>query len=436
MIRRRYLYHNPGTVTISMPTLRDLFLLDSDVIFLNHGSFGATPRPVFNAYQEWQRRLERQPVRFMGRELDGHLLAARQALGAFVHAGADDLVFITNATVGVNIVARSLMSMLKPGDEILATNHEYGACSNAWEYVCAKTGARYVRHALPLPDEAHSDLPDADGLGLQADGSAAWLAEAFWQGVTPATKVIYLSHITSPTAQRLPVEEICARARDAGILTVVDGAHAPGQIDLDMTAIGADFYSGNCHKWLCAPKGAGFLFARPEVQRLVEPLIVSWGWGPERGHHGASDYLDMLQWQGTNDYAAFLAVPAAIDFQTQHNWTAVRADCARLLQKTLLRLADLLNQQIVYWPHGVDADVASGQPLPWSATLPPQLAVAALPAEIDQVALKAQLYDEDRIEIPVVRWRGRAFLRISVQGYTTEADLDTLVDAVARKCAV
>ncbi|RPH55584.1 MAG: aminotransferase class V-fold PLP-dependent enzyme, partial [Chloroflexi bacterium] len=194
-----------------MPTIKDCFLLDPEVVFLNHGSFGATPRPVFEAYQAWQTRLERQPVLFLGRELDGLLRESRQALGQYLNADADDLVYIPNATHGVNIIARSLD--LKPGDEILASDHEYGACDYTWEFACKKSRSAYIHQEIPLPVQSEDEI-----------------VEQFWQGVSPRTKVIYLSHITSPTALRLPVEEICRRGREAGIITIVDAAHSPGQI--------------------------------------------------------------------------------------------------------------------------------------------------------------------------------------------------------------
>jgi isopenicillin-N epimerase len=231
--------------------LRDEFLLESGVIYLNHGSFGATPRAVFESYQRWQLQLERQPVRFLSREHDELLRQSRGALGEYLGADPDDLVYVPNATHGINIVARSLR--LEPGDEILSSNHEYGACEYTWEFVCAKAGATYVKKQLPLAAVSDSDLVDR-----------------FWEGVTGRTRLIFLSHITSPTAVRFPVEDVCRRAREAGILTLIDGAHAPGQIPLDLAEIGADFYTGNCHKWMVAPKGAAFLHARREVQPLIE----------------------------------------------------------------------------------------------------------------------------------------------------------------------
>lgn len=378
-------------------SLRQEFLLDPDVIFLNHGSFGATPRPVFESYQVWQRRLEWQPVQFLGTDIAAYLAEARQALGSYLNVAADNLVYVPNATFGVNVVARSLQ--LGPGDEVLATDHEYGACENAWLFMSRERGFRYARQPIPLPL-----------------ASAADVVEQFWAGVTPQTKVIFLSHITSPTAMRLPVEAICARARAAGILTVIDGAHAPGQIPLDLTAVGADFYTGNCHKWLCAPKGAGFLFARPEVQHLVEPLIIGWGWGEGRTFTFGSDYLDYLQYPGTNDYAAYLAVPAAIAFQAQHDWEVIRAGCRALVERAIGRINGLTGLPSLY-PELV-GDAYS------------QMAIAALPDSIDLTVMKKRLIEEFRVEIPLIRWNGRQFIRISIQGYNDENDVDALLAAL------
>jgi len=379
-----------------MPTLKDLFLLDPDIVFLNHGSFGATPRPVFEVYQDWQRRLERQPVQFLARELMDHLRAAREALGAYLHAPAADLAFVPNVTVGVNIVARSLS--LQPGDEILTTDHEYGACDNIWTFVSQQTGATVVRQPIALPAVSNDEI-----------------VEQFWQGVTPRTRVIFLSHITSTTALHLPIEGICQRAREAGILTMVDGAHGPGQIPLDVPGTGADFYSGNCHKWLCAPKGSGFLYTRPERQALIEPLVVSWGWGDNDSTQHESQYLANLQWSGTRDYSAYLSVAAAIDFQREHGWDAVRARCHAMARDAIKRVGELTGLPPLY---------------PDDRGFYHQMASLPLPPITDVPAFKARLYDEFRIEIPIVEWNGRPFLRLSVQGYNTEVDIDALVHAL------
>jgi len=378
-------------------TLREQFLLDPDVVFLNHGSFGATPRPVFEAYQAWQRLLERQPVQFLGNDVIAYLAEARTALGRYLNAAADDLVYVPNTTFGVNVVARSLQ--LGPGDEVLMPDHEYGACERAWAYMSRNRGFRLVRQAVALPLTTNEAI-----------------VEQVWAGVTDRTKVLYLSHITSPTAVRLPVEALCARARAAGILSVVDGAHAPGQIPLDLAAVGADFYSGNCHKWLCAPKGSAFLYARRDVQPLIEPLVVGWGWECEPGFSFGSRLLDYTQWLGTNDLAAYLATPAAIDFQAEHSWPVVRARCHALAAEAVARIDALTGLSPIYPPgdHGFFA----------------QMAAAALPAIPDLPAFKRRLYDEYRVEIPCIQWGDRQLIRVSIQGYNAVEDVDALLSAL------
>jgi isopenicillin-N epimerase len=195
-------------------------------VFLNHGAFGACPRPVFEEYQRWQRELERQPVEFLARRLDGLIEEAKERLAAEIGARPENLVFVTNATSGMNVVARSLP--LGPAHEVLATNHEYGAVDLLWQHVCARTGATYVRSEV---------------------GAGPGLVDELWRAVTERTRLISVSHLTSATAIVFPVEEICRRARERGILVAVDGAHAPGQLNLEVEAVGADFYAGNCHKW-------------------------------------------------------------------------------------------------------------------------------------------------------------------------------------------
>ena len=378
-----------------MNNLKNQFLLDPDITFLNHGSFGATPRPVFAVYQEWQRRLERQPVQFIINELPDLLAEARQALGLYLNAAPDNLVYIPNATFGLNIVARSLK--LETGDEVLTTDHEYGACNNVWQFVSDKSGIVYKKQPIPLPLEF-------DEVTL----------ETFWEGVTAKTKVIFLSHITSATAVTFPVSLICQRAREAGILTVIDGAHAPGQIPLDMQAIGADFYFGNCHKWLCAPKGAAFLFAQPERQHLLDPLVIGWGWGAERSFSFGSDYLDSLQYLGTDDLSSYFSVPAAIAFQEKHNWKAVRQACHTLLSEAVAEINQLT---------GLDS------PYP-DESFYHQMAVVPLPPQPDLAAFKSRLYDEFRVEVPGIQWQDAQFIRISIQGYNRREDVETFIGAL------
>ncbi|MBK8025297.1 MAG: aminotransferase class V-fold PLP-dependent enzyme [Chloroflexi bacterium] len=373
---------------MSVPALRDQFLLDPSVLFLNHGSFGACPKPVFETYQRWQLELERQPVQFLGRRADALLDEARGRLSDYLGASPDGLVFVPNATVGMNIAARGLK--LQPGDEILTTDHEYGAIDKTWQFLCGKTGAVIVRHKVEVPVTTHDDF-----------------VESLWSAVTPRTRVISISHITSPTALRFPVEAICRRAREAGILTLIDGAHAPGQIPLDMEAIGADFYTGNCHKWLCAPKGAGFLYARPEHHAASEPLVVSWGWSE------TASFVEKHQWQGTRDIASFLSVPAAIDFQAAHDWESVRDYAHELVRLARRAMSEATGLEPIS-PDSRD----------WFV----QMAALPIPA-CDGVTLQRRLYDEHRIEIPYVNWNGRHFLRVSAQAYTTADQIEALVEA-------
>jgi isopenicillin-N epimerase len=258
-----------------------------------------------------------------------------------------------------------------------------------------KTGLSYVNQPIPLPVTTKEDF-----------------VERFWRGVTPRTKVICLSHITSATSLIFPIREICHRARTAGILTIIDGAHAPGQIPLNLEEIGADFYTGNCHKWLCAPKGSAFLYARPEAQKLVEPLVVSWGWdSPEPG---PETFVNWLEWQGTRDIAAFLTVPTAIEFQAKHNWDEVRMRCHKLLAKTRQQIDQLTGLEPIC-PDSPD----------WFA----QMATIRLP-KCDEKAFQARLWDEFRVEVPLISWQNQSFIRVSVQGYTTEGDLAQLVEAL------
>jgi len=375
-------------------TLRREFLLNPDVVFLNHGSFGACPRPVFERYQAWQRQLEWQPVEFIGRRLHGLLAEARADLGRYLHADPDDLVYVYNVTTALNIVARSLP--LEPGDEVLTTNHEYGALERTWTFVSEHRQTRVVAQKLPVPIDDVNEV-----------------VEAVWAGVTPRTRVLFLSHITSPTAVTLPIEPLIARAQAAGIWTVVDGAHAPGQVDIDLNALGVDFYGGNLHKWTSSPKGAGFLYVRRELQHLIEPVVVSWGWRPN--DPGASVFVDQIERQATHDPAAYLSVPAAIEFLAERDWPRVRQECHELARLARQQMTELTGIQPL-----VEDDPR------WFA----QMATLPLPP-CDSAELKRRLYDDYQIEIPATRWGEAPCLRVSVQGYNTRADIERLIAAVA-----
>jgi isopenicillin-N epimerase len=373
------------------------FLLRPSIAFLNHGSYGACPRPVFETYQQWQRTLEAQPVEFLGRRLHELLAEARGRLAAYVGAPAEALVFVPNATHGMNIVARSLQQLLDPGDEVLGTDHEYGAVERTWRFLCEQRGAHYRVQHVELPLATSEDI-----------------IEQVWEGVTARTRAIVVSHITSPTAIIFPVAELCRRAADRGILTIVDGAHAPGQIALDLEALGADFYTGNCHKWLCAPKGAGFLYARQEQQRLLYPLVVSWGW--QARDPGPSPFQDYFEWIGTDEPSAYLSVPAAISFQAQHEWPHVRAASHELALEARQRIGALTGL-VPICPDTTD----------WWV----QMCAIPLPTGgMSSDELKRRLWDDYQVEVPIVDWQDWRFVRISIQAYNTRRDVDRLIAAL------
>jgi len=353
--------------------LKELFLLDPEVTFLNHGSFGACPRPGFETYRRWQRELEREPVDFIIRRLPDLLAEARAALAAYVGAEADDLTFVSNAGTGVNMAARAVD--LQPGDEVLATDLEYGALNFTWEWVCRRAGATYVR--------------------------APW--DELFEHVTERTRVLFVSHITSETALLLPVQELVARGREHGLVTIVDGAHAPAHVPLDVESVGADFYAGNCHKWLCAPKGAGFLWVRPEWQERIDGAIVSWGYADD-----ANTFLSRTELQGTRDPSAYLSVPAAIAFVREHDDVE---RCVALAREARRELCALTGEEPIA-PESMVQRMASFR------------------VPVDANELQRRLWSEEQIEIPAMR---DDLMRISVAMYTEREDVERLLDALARQ---
>ena len=382
---------------LARPIPRGDFLLSGHWRLLNNGSFGACPQPVLETYRLWQTRFEEHPGQFMA-DVSRLLEEARAPLASYLGTHPGRLAFVTNATMAVNVVAHSLRSILEPGDEVLATNHEYGACIHAWQFNCARAAADYVVQPVDLPV-----------------GDAGEVVEQLWSGVTPRTRVIFISHITSPTALTFPVREICRRARDRGIITVVDGAHVPGQRELSLDELGADFYAGNCHKWMCSPKGSAFLYARPEAEMLIEPLIVGHGWQPDAvSEHPLADYVERL---GTRDVAAFLSVPDAIEYMNSNAWSEVRERCHQMGRTA--------KQQI-------ETEFASGSLCPDHVDWYSQMFPIHLPDDVDLVELSRRFRETHKIEIPLIRWQELAIARLSVQIYTQQDEIDSLVHALER----
>ena len=356
-------------------------------MFLNHGSFGAVPRPVLDRQSELRRELEANPIEFLGRRLPSRLAQVRRRLARYVGAvDPDALGLVRNTTTAINAVARSLP--LRRSDEVIVTDHEYGALRILWEDVAYERGARVVLARIPTP------LPDA-----------AAVLDAVDAALTRRTRALFFSHVTSLSALVLPAAELCLLGRERDIVTIVDGAHAPGQLDLDLDALGADCYAGNAHKWLCAPKGAAFLHAAPAAREWLAGPVVSWGW--------RDGYQGRFSWSGTDDPTAHLCIPEAIGYQTRHRWRGVRRRCSELARETAARIAERVG----------------AVPLAPPELQAPQMVALGLP-ERAPADLQRRLRRRFRIEIPVERLGEASVVRLSVQAYTTRDDCDTLVDAL------
>ena len=374
-------------------SLRSQFLLRKDITFLNFGSFGACPKPIFERYQAYQLELEQEPVQFIVQTGMDYLKQSRVALGAYLNCHADDLVFLVNPSHAVNLIAKSLP--LKAGDEILSTDLEYGACDRTLQYYCEKAGAKYIRTHISLPLTTKEKF-----------------VEEFFQGLSQKTKLIFISHITSSTGLRFPIEEIIAVAKSKGIMTFVDGAHAPAQVPLNLKELGVDIYTGACHKWMMAPKGCTFLYVKSEIQQLFDPLVISWGFNSTAPSH--SRFLDYHQTQGTRDFSAFLTIPTVIEFMQKNNWSEVAKECRELVQLNAIPFCELLNSKPL--SPITDDFIVQLFSIPIKTKEPEKL--------------KALLFNQYKIEIPVMRHEEKVYLRYSIQAFNTQQDLDILRDAI------
>ena len=371
--------------------MKDWFLLDPDITFLNHGSYGACSKTVFKEYQDWQQKLENQPVQFMTNQVYSAMEKSRESMSQFVGCDEEELVFFQNPTTAVTNVIYNLD--LKPGDEVLMSNHEYGALVRAWKMWGEKTGVNIIQQDISMPITTEENF-----------------IEDFWTGVTHQTKVIFLSHITSSTALIFPIEKIIKLAKEQNILTIIDGAHVPAHIPLNIHELGCDFYTGACHKWLCAPKGSSFLFVKKEHQDWVKPVVVSWG--KDGDDPTPSEFIQNFQWQGTRDMSAFLTIPTAINFYIKEIRPS-QESCKKIIQDTYSEFPSVLNTE----------PISAGKE--WLA----QLVAHPLPKNIPS-NLKKRLWEEYQIEIPVFEWNGQEFVRVSIQVYNTQKDVDLLMSAL------
>ena len=373
--------------------IRSQWRLRPDTIYLNHGSFGPPPLPVLAAQREWKRRLDEQPMDFFVRQYEPAWLAARDRLAQFVGTAADNLVFVENATAGMNVVADSFS--LRPGDEVLLSDHEYGAVERIWQRACRRAGAAPpVIATLPLPLE-----------------SAEQVVDALFAAATDRTRLIVVSHITSPTAVILPVQQICDRARQRGIAVCIDGPHAPAQVPLAIDQLGCDFYTASCHKWLSAPFGSGFLCVSPPHQPVIEPPTLSWG---RLLPKLPETWFDEFIWSGTRDPSPYFAIPAAIDFLRSVGEDQFRARTHTLARYARQRLVELT---------GLEPIVPDSPEWYGSMTLVP------LPPG-NKWQLQDQLWRQFGIEVPIIDWHNRRYIRVSCHLYNTREEIDALIAAL------
>jgi len=382
--------------------LRAEWSLPDGVIYLNHGSFGLSPRCVQQARREWSERLEAEPMDFFLRQLEDRLDEACRRLGAFVGARGDDLLFVDNATVGMNIVAAN--TDLESGDEVLCTDQEYGAVLRIWRRVCSDRGARLVVRPLPQPL-----------------ASAEQVVETFLDGVTSRTRLIVVSHVTSPTAVTLPIEQICTGAKARGVPVCVDGPHALAMLPVDLKRIDCDYYTASCHKWLCGPFGSGFLYVAGRHKQGLKPIATSWG----RSLVGrAAHWKDEFRWSGTRDPAPYLAVSAAIDFLEVHGLAAFRHTTHELASYAAGRISELTGIAPLVPETGSWFGSMIALPLPASEEPPPK------PGQTDP--LQNLLWQRFRIEVPIIHWKGERLLRVSCHLYNRREDIDRLVEALGQ----
>ena len=374
--------------------LKNLFLLNKEVAYLNHGSFGACPKEIMDHYFKIQLKLESEPIDFLDNNIDENLKLSKKALSQFIDCNHENLIFFPNPSTAINMVAKSLK--FNRNDEILTTNHEYGALVKMWKYICSTSGAKYIEYKPKIPIASKTEF-----------------INGFFDKINSRTKIIFISHITSPTGLIFPVKEICQEANKRNIISIVDGAHAPAHINFSINDINPDVYVGACHKWMMSPKGSSFIYVKKEFQKKLKPLVISWGW--DNPDSKKSIFVDYHQWQGTNDISPYLVIPYVLEFMKKYNWPEVSRYCKKLNLDSRLRLLELFNK-----------DVLCEKPSDWLG----QMSSIILP-KCNALDLY-QYLRSNNIEVPISDWLGYQILRISIQAYNSEKDVSLLIKYLKR----
>jgi isopenicillin-N epimerase len=392
----KYRMHVPEPPKPIAPGLRDQFFLDPNLTFLNHGSFGSVPRPVFEVHNDWRRRIEIDPIDLIVRQRPQLLEASKQAVAQFLGMNANDFGLVTNATEGINCVLRSLD--FSPGDELLTTSHVYNAVRQAMKYVCRRSGAAYRELDIPLPVASPESI-----------------ADTVIRALSPRTKLLIVDHITSPTALLFPIERITAACKSRSIDILIDGAHGPGMVPININHLSPTYYAGNLHKWADCPKGCAFLWIHPDRQSQIHPMVIS--------HFLDQGMLAEFGWQGTRDFAAWYAIPAALEFMSNIGWPKIMSH----------------NHALATWVQQMLCSRWNVEPIsPLDGSLLGAMATVPLPPPLDKLsdadgqALQKRLHDEFRIEVPTMSLNGRTYIRPCCQIYNTPEDFLRLADAIEK----
>jgi len=379
---------------------KDWFMINSDSIYLTHGTYGACLKIAFDSKIKWQQKIESDPFDFLNNHAINNLEYSRKFLGKYLNCDYDDIVYFPNPSTALNAVIKSLK--LKKGDEVLTSNHEYGSLDRTWQYYAYSKDYNYKQINIDIPYNDKNIFLDS-----------------FLKNINKKTKIIYLSHITSSTGLIFPVKEICEIARENNIISIIDGAHAPGQIEVNISDINPDIYVGACHKWMCSPKGASFLYANKNIQNLIDPLVISWGWKTDTP--GKSQFLDYHQYQGTNDISAYLTIPEIVKFFEINEWDKVQKKCHNVVLNFLRDNISKLE------PCSTNSNNLA-QMLSFKINKNSELVKTIFDSPIGIIEAQNKIFNYNKIRIPIIVWNQEIFTRLSIQAYNKPQDLVKLLD--------